>query len=160
MMRWIPLVFSIAISASAFAQTVEVQANPITDADIRLLRQDLQSQKNQIITDTMTFTSTEAAAFWPIYKEYASEQQAIAAKRLDIIIDYAQSLEKMDDSKARDLSQRMFAIDDGSLALKKKYYPRFEKAIGPKRAAKFYQVDNRLNLLITVQLTSEIPLIP
>lgn len=159
-MRWIPLIVSIAISASAFAQAVEVRANPITDADIQLLRQDLQSQKNQIVTDTMTFTEAEAAAFWPVYKEYASEQQAIAAKRLDVIIDYAQSLEKMDDSKARDLSQRMFAIDDGTLALKKKYYPRFEKAIGAKRAAKFYQVDNRLNLLITVQLTSEIPLIP
>jgi hypothetical protein len=150
----------LGLSAPALAQTVEVRAKPITDADVQLLRQDLQAQKNQIITDTMRFTESEGAAFWPVYKEYASEQQAIAAKRLDLVVDYAHSLEKMDDSKARDLSQRMFAVEDGIQALRKKYYPRFEKALGAKRAAKFYQVDNRLNLLIAVQLTSEIPLIP
>jgi hypothetical protein len=150
----------LGLSAPALAQTVEVRAKPITDADVQLLRQDLQAQKNQIITDTMRFTESEGAAFWPVYKEYASEQQAIAAKRLDLVVDYAHSLEKMDDSKARDLSQRMFAVEDGIQALRKNYYPRFEKALGAKRAAKFYQVDNRLNLLIAVQLTSEIPLIP
>jgi hypothetical protein len=154
------LVFILGLCAPALAQTVEVRAKPITDADIQLLRQDLQAQKNQIITDTMTFNESEAAAFWPIYKEYASEQQGIAAKRLDLILDYARSLENLDDKKARDLSQRMFAIEDETQALRKKYYPRFEKALAAKRAAKFYQVDNRLNLLIAVQLTSEIPLIP
>jgi len=151
---------ALMLSIPAFAQTVEVRANPITEADVQLLRQDLQSQKNQIIKDTMTLTPEEAAAFWPVYNRYASEQQALAAKRLDVIIDYAQSLEKMDDSKARDLSQRMFAIEDETHTLKTKYFSRFEKALGSKRAAKFYQVDNRLNLLIAVQLTSEIPLIP
>jgi hypothetical protein len=34
------------------------------------------------------------------------------------------------------------------------------KALGAKRAAKFYQVDNRLSLMIDVQLTDNIPLIP
>jgi hypothetical protein len=160
MKTWKALVLILGLSAQALPQTVEVRANPITDADVQLLRQDLQAQKNQIITDTMTFTESEAAAFWPVYKEYASQQQAIAAKRLDVILDYARSLEKMDDSKARDLSQRMFAIEDETQALRRKYYPRFEKALAAKRAAKFYQVDNRLNLLIAVQLTSEIPLIP
>jgi len=150
----------LGLSAPALSQTVEVKAKPITDADIQLIRQDIQAQKNQIITDTMTFTESEAAAFWPVYKEYASDQQAIAAKRLALIIDYAQSLEKLDDSKARDLSQRMFGIEDDTQSLRKKFYPRFEKALGAKRAAKFYQVDNRLSQAINFQLASEIPLIP
>ena len=160
MKAWKAFFSVIALSVPTFSQTVEVRADPITDADIQLMRQDLQKQKNQIITDTMTFSDSEASAFWPVYKEYASEQHTIAAKRFDVIIDYAKSLEKMDDSKARDLSNRLFAVDDETLALRKKYYPRFEKALGAKRAAKFYQVDNRLSLLINVQLSSEVPLIP
>jgi Spy/CpxP family protein refolding chaperone len=160
MQIWKLFVWIMVLSAPALTQTVEVKAKPLTDADIQLLRQDLQSQKNQIITDTMSFTESEAAAFWPVYKEYASAQQAIAAKRLNLIVDYAQNLGSLDDNKARDLSQRMFAIEDDTQALRKKYYPRFEKALGAKRAAKFYQVDNRLSMLINVQLTSEIPLIP
>jgi hypothetical protein len=34
------------------------------------------------------------------------------------------------------------------------------KALGAKRAAKFYQVDNRLSLMVNLQLAAAIPLIP
>jgi len=38
--------------------------------------------------------------------------------------------------------------------------PKFMKAPGAKRAAKFYQVDTRPSLIVAPQLTSAIPLIP
>ena len=160
MEMWKAFVLIVVLSAPAFAQTVEVKAKPLSDTDVQLIRQDVQALKNQIITDTMTFTESEAAAFWPVYKEYAAEQHAIGTRRLNLIVDYAQNLEKMDDNKARDLSQRMFGIDDDIQSLRKRYFPRFEKALGAKRAAKFYQVDNRLSLIVNLQLSSEIPLIP
>jgi hypothetical protein len=154
------IVLLAALSTPAVPQTVEVKAKPLTDADVQLIRQDVQAQKDKIIGDTMAFSESEAAAFWPIYKEYAAEQHAIGTKRLSLITDYAQNLDKMDDQKAHDLSQRMLAIDDDIQGLRKKYYPLFEKALGAKRAAKFYQVDNRLSLIVNLQLSSEIPLIP
>ena len=160
MEMWKALLLVMVLSTPAFTQTVEVKAKPLSDADVQLMRQDVQAQKNQIIADTMTFTKSEAAAFWPVYKEYAAEQYAIGTKRLNLIVDYAQNIDKMDDTKAHDLSQRMFVIEDDTQGLRKKYYPRFEKALGAKRAAKFYQVDNRLSLIINLQLSSEIPLIP
>jgi hypothetical protein len=160
MEMWKAFVLIVVLSAPAVAQTVEVKAKPLSEADVQLIRQDVQALKNQIITDTMTFTESEAAAFWPVYKEYAAEQHAIGTRRLNLIVDYAQNLEKMDDNKVRDLSQRMFAIDDDTQGLRKRYVPRFEKALGAKRAAKFYQVDNRLSLIVNLQLSSEIPLIP
>ena len=160
MEMWKALFFVVVLSPPAVSQTVEVKAKPLSEADVQLIRQDVQAQKNQIITDTMAFTASEAAAFWPVYKEYAAEQHAIATKRLDLILDYARNIDKMDDQKAHDLSQRMFAIDDDIQSLRKRYYPRFEKALGAKRAAKFYQVDNRLSLIVNLQLSSEIPLIP
>ena len=160
MRMWKAFAVALSLAPPALTQTVEVKAKPLSDSDIRLMRQDLQMQKNKVITDTMTFSESEAAAFWPVYKEYASDQQAIAAKRLAVIVDYAQSLEKLDDRKAEDLTHRMFAIEDDTQALRKRYYPRFQKALGAKRAAKFYQVDNRLSQMINLQLTSEIPLIP
>jgi hypothetical protein len=149
-----------AMSFSSMSQTSEVHAKPITDADVKLMREDIQSMKTQVITDTMTFNEKEAAAFWPLYKEYAAAQNSIAQKRLALITDYAQSLDKMDDAKARNLTDRLFAIEDETQALRKKYFPRFDKALGAKRAAKFYQVDNRLTQMVNVQLASEVPLIP
>lgn len=150
----------VVLSSMIFAQTADVRAKPITDSDVQLLRQDVQSLKNQVITDTMNFNEKEAAEFWPVYKQYAAAQHSIADKRLAVITDYAQNLDKMDDGKARDLTTRMFAIEDETQTLRKTYFPRFEKALGSKRAAKFYQVDNRLSQMVNLQLASEVPLIP
>jgi Spy/CpxP family protein refolding chaperone len=149
-----------ALSAWIFSQTAEVRAKPLTDTDVQLLRQDIQSIKNQVISDTMNFNDKESAAFWPVYQRYSAAQRAIADKRLAIITDYAQNLDKMDDAKARDLTDRMFAIEDETQALQKQYFARFEQALGAKRTAKLYQVDNRLTQMVNLQLASEIPLIP
>ena len=149
-----------ALCSWTVSQTVDVHAKPITDNDIQLMRQDLQSIKNQVITDTMGLNEKEAAAFWPIYKDYSAAQRSIADKRLGVISDYARNLDKMDDSGARSLTNRMFVIEDETQALRKEYFPRFEKALGAKRAAKFYQVDSRLTKMVDIQLASEIPLVP
>ncbi len=154
------LVVVLFLGVSGLAQEASVQAKPLSDTDISLLRQDVQSAKDTIIKNTMQFTGPEEAAFWPVYKEYAKEQHAIADKRLGVITDYAQHIETMNDATAADLTQRMMQIEADTQALRKAYFPKFEKALGAKRAAKFYQVDNRLTLMIELQLASQVPLIP
>ena len=58
------------------------------------------------------------------------------------------------------MAHRMLGIDDKIVRLRENYWPKFEKAVGAKRAAKFYQVDSRLSLMVNLQLASGIPLIP
>lgn len=151
---------AIMISVSVFAQTATVQAKPLSDDDIRLLREDVQAVKDDVIKHTMQLTSSEDAAFWPVYQEYSKDQRTIADKRLALITEYAQNLDKMDDRKASSLTERLFQVEEDTQALRKQYFAKFEKALGAKRAAKFYQVDNRLTMVMNIQLASEIPLIP
>lgn len=107
----------------------------------------------------MQFTDTESAAFWPIYRDYARDQQVIGDQKVQLIKDYAQNYDSLDDAKANEMVQRMASIENKTLSLRQDYWPKFMKALGAKRAAKFYQVDNRLSLIVTLQLTSAIPLI-
>jgi len=116
----IAVLISVALLSSlvlAQVQTVVVETRPLTDADIQMLRQDIQAQKNQIITDNMQFTATEAAAFRPVYKDYTAAQHTIGDKRQALISDYAASYDKMDDATAHSLAQRMLAIDDDTQVL-------------------------------------------
>jgi Spy/CpxP family protein refolding chaperone len=151
--------FALLIVAAS-AQTSDASAKPLTDSDIQLLRSDVQAGKNEIILATMQFTEAESAAFWPVYRDYARDQQLIGDKRVQLIKDYAKDYDSMNDAKARDMVQRMINIEDETLNLREDYWPKFMKALGAKRAAKFYQVDNRISLIINLQLTSSIPLIP
>ncbi len=162
-MRKLLGVFILCIPFIPYALAQDAQANsqpsPISDSDIQLLRSDVQAGKNQIITDTMAFNDQQSTAFWPIYRDYARDQQVIGDDRVKLIKDYAAHYDSMDDATAQDLAQRMFDIDARTLKLRKDYWPKFEKALGAKQAAKFYQVDNRLTLIINLQLTDVIPLI-
>ncbi len=153
-------VFILCNTASLVAQTAEVSAKPLTDSDIASLRQDLTKSKMDVISGSMELTKPESDAFWPVYREYANEQNAINAKRLDVIHEYARALENLDSAKAHELTVRLMNIDDELISLKQKYLSKFEAAVGGKRAAKFYQIDNRLTLLINLQLANEIPVIP
>jgi hypothetical protein len=146
--------------SSALSQTVEVSAKPITDADIQLLRSDVQAQKNQLIAHNMQFTDSESAAFWPVYRDYSRDQSAIGDERVQLIKDYAQHYDTLDDAKADNMTQRLLNIEAKVVNLRQQYWPKFVKALGAKRAAKFFQVDNRLTLLVNLQLVSEIPLVP
>ena len=144
-----------------FAQTTANASAPgLADNDIQLLRSDIQADKNTIIAHTMQFTDAESTAFWPVYRDYARDQQAIGDKRLQLIKDYAQSYDSMDDNKAKDLVQRMINIEDETLNLREDYWPKFMKALGARRAARFYQVDNRLTLMVNLQIAANVPLVP
>jgi len=163
-MRMLSIVCSalvlLCVSALAQTQTVDAAVKPLSDTDIQLLRSDVQAGKNEIIADTMKFTDAESTAFWPIYRDYAHDQQVIGDDRVQLIKDYAQNYDSLDDNKAKDMVQRMINIEDKTLNLREDYWPKFMKALGAKRAAKFYQVDNRISLIINIQLSANIPLIP
>jgi hypothetical protein len=132
---------------------------PVTDDDIAVLRQDVQADKTEIITRNMQFTEDQSKAFWPVYRNYAHEQQVIGDQRVALIKDYAANYDSMDDAKAQSYIERALKFDSDSLQLRKTYVSRFEKVIGAKQTAKFYQVDNRLSLLVSVQLAALLPII-
>jgi hypothetical protein len=132
---------------------------PLTDDDIAVLRQDVQADKTDIITRSMQFTEEQSKAFWPVYRNYAHDQQVIGDQRVALIKDYAANYDHIDDPTAQSYIKRAFKFDDDNLKLRKSYESKFEKAIGAKQTAKFYQVDNRLSLLVNLQLASLLPII-
>lgn len=142
------------------AQQGEVKGSVITDADIQVFRSDLQATKDDIVAHTMQFTDSESQAFWPVYRDYVHAFQPIADRRVQLIKDYANWSDSIDDAKATDLVQRSAAIDADISSLRQSYWPKFSKALGPKRAMRFYQVDYRLGLIVSVQLSAGIPLVP
>ena len=76
-----------------------------------------------------------------------------------LIKEYVQSYDTMTDAQANDFMNRSAAIDQQFSALLTKYVPIFEKVISPKKTARWYQIDRRMDLLINVQLAANIPIV-
>jgi hypothetical protein len=156
--RVLGLLAVVSVASVTLAQTTTTAQAGI-DSDIALLRSDIQAQKTDVITHTMVFTDEQSKAFWPLYREYSTKQQAIGDQRVSVLKDYAASYDTIDDAKADELEGRILKFDEARTKLKAEYYPKFKKAIGAKQAAKFFQVDNRLSLILDLQIASSIPII-
>jgi len=124
-----------------------------------LLRQDLSTKKVALITDVMQFTDAEAEVFWPLYREYDFERQKIGDELLKLIKNYAKNFQKLTDEKATELMNKNLDLKGEKNNLNIIYFRKFSNVIAPARAAKFMQVMNQIDLVIDVQLASQIPLI-
>ena len=129
------------------------------EAYIELLRSDVKTQKVAIITEVMQFTNEEAEVFWPVYREYDFEQTKLGDARIELIKDYAENYETMTDQKAKEMVDGALTLQGKRIKLKKKYFKKFDKVLPSKTVAKFFQLENQINLLIDLQIASELPFI-
>jgi hypothetical protein len=145
---------------AAYAQQAQAKA-PGADVDklVELMRKDVRAQKADIVGKTMSFDAAQAAAFWPLYKQYETERQALGNERLAVIQDLAEHFDTLNDAKAKGLLERSFAIEDKRLALERKWKDEMLKVLPAKTVARFFQVETRLNNLINLEISSQIPLV-
>ena len=134
-------------------------SNNVPDRDIEMLRADLRAQRKQITAENMTLTADEATKFWPIFDQYRHEAIKPNDERWALIKDYAANYNTMTEAQAQDYITRSTAVDQQLLALRMKYVPVFEKVISPKKTALWYQIDRRIDLLINLQLSTQIPMV-
>ena len=128
-------------------------------AYVELLRRDIRVQKVALITELMQFTETEDALFWPIYREYEIEQGRIYDVRLGLIETYAASYTKLTDAQADRLVGQWLDLESRRTALKKKYYEALKAKLTPRLAARAVQIEHQLDLLVDLQVASELPVI-
>lgn len=157
-------VFSPKISAQAVpsaqsATTGSKSPQNVSDQDIALLRQDIRSQKKQLIAANLTLTDTEATKFWPLYDQYTAELTKIYDTKYALIKEYATNWGSVTDEQATSLIKRSLATDDAIAQLRIKYVPIFGQVLPGKKVATFFQLDRRLSNLIDLQLASQIPLV-
>jgi hypothetical protein len=144
-------------AAKAPADPAKVRAE--IDKAIEAMRKDARAGKSDILGKTMQLDSTQAAAFWPLYKQYEAELATVNNDRLAIIQDLAEHFDALDDAKAKALLDRQVAYEEKKFALIKKYKDEMLKVLPAKTVARFLQVDSRLNKLAELAVASEIPLV-
>jgi hypothetical protein len=149
----------VAASQIAMTDSALYAEEAISSSDFELLRSDIRTKKMTLIAERMEFSGKEADAFWPIYRKYEVELAAINDKRVALLKDYLQSHKTLDDAKAREIAQGVFDVDQRTLDLRKKYFEEMSGAVSPKTAARFLQLERRIQQLVDVQIASQFPVI-
>jgi hypothetical protein len=154
------LLFGLLLAGGSLAaQTYSTPLPTVNDKDVALLRQNLQAESKKLITKNMQLTDSEAAAFWPLYNEYAAEVRKVNDTRFALVKQYAQIYKTMNGQEADSLIRLLAEADEAIISLRLQYLPKFEQALPGTKAALFMQLDRRLDNLFNVQVASQLPAI-
>ena len=130
----------------------------VTDADIALLRKDLRAAKMQVIGENMSLSDEEGQKFWPVYNHYVKDLVEVNNQKYALLKQYAEMWETMSDQDAMIYVRHWLEADGQAQALRLKYVPVVSQVLPGRKAATFFQLDRRLNMIIDLQLFSQIPL--
>ncbi|HJT22464.1 MAG TPA: hypothetical protein VJ746_18470 [Nitrospira sp.] len=134
-------------------------AESTPNTDFELLRSDIRTKKMTLLAEQMEFSGKEADAFWPIYRKYEVELAAINDRKVALLKEYLQAHQTLDETKANEIANGVFEVDQKTLDLRRKYFQEVSQAVSAKTAARFLQLERWLQQLVDVQLASGFPLI-
>lgn len=157
-----PLAFAQAPAPGQEAKPQEAkpqEAKPDVTSDIELTRAVIQIKRQAFVTRAMDLKEAEAQAFWPLYRDYRTEMFKVNDRYVTALGTYLDNYDNLSDQLADKLLNEYLSIEKARLDVKAKYVPRFRKVMPSKKVARFFQVDNKLDVLINAELASEIPLV-
>jgi hypothetical protein len=152
------IVLTLATPAPVLPQTADDQEMNIRSY-IELIRSDLKTNKMAVTAKVMQLNEADGAKFWPIYREYDAELTKLGDARLAMIREYTERYEQLTDKDAHSLALQALDLESKRTHLKRKYYQKFESALSARTAARFFQVENQLLMLIDLQVASILPVV-
>jgi Spy/CpxP family protein refolding chaperone len=142
------------------AGTAGVLAQATETDQLEQLRTEIQADRQAVVAANLGLTDAEGAAFWPVYREYRGELAGKVGDRMQKLIqDYAKVYDTATNEQAKAMVDEMMSIRGAELKVKESYLPKFRKVIPETKVARFLQIENKIDALITLGLAADIPLI-
>lgn len=136
-----------------------VNAQFFKESDVDIYKKDVAKQAESIVKENLDLTKDQAKIFWPIYNEYHKKTDAVLDEELKVLEDYLMNYYILDDEKAKELVVKSINLKIKRIDLQKEYLSKMAEVLPATVVGKFYQIDNRINLMINQQSTDRIPLV-
>ena len=154
-MRFGPL--AIALLVTALTPSVQAQDAGLASDEQILLKQ-VNTNKKEVYAANLGLTEEESAKFWPIYDEYEAKLKPLQDRFLANLNTFAEKYDTLSEDDAAAVLKEKMAIEKEGAALKQKYTAKIAKALPPKKALRYAQLETRVQNLVQRNVYSLIPL--
>lgn len=152
--RILPIVFSFLVAFGA-AESAIAQ----TEADvIETVRAQISANRKALVAANLALSEEESAGFWPLYREFHNERDALADRRMTMLLDFRDNFDDLTDEKSKQIINDYFRLQNDLLKLKKKYAKKFGKVLSAKRTLRYLQIEAKMDAIIESELTQVVPL--
>lgn len=154
------LAASIAVAAdSPRAQAAAPAASTIDQTPLALMRADIDNQKTKVIARNLPLTGDEAAKFWPLQREFELDLGRLNDRKIALLDRYASTYGAIGDRDARELVRQRLDLEEQVVALKRAWFEKFTRVLPATTVMRFFQIENRLELALDLQVHGALPLI-
>ena len=148
------------LTACALALPLAAQAQAKIDfTDIPALRAAAKTDKKALVAATLQLTEAEAKAFWPIYDNYQRSRDAADRQRVRAIESVIATDKPISDAYARDLAKDLTEADEAEIRARRTMQNKLMRALPPKKAFQYLQLENKLRAIQAYDLAAAMPLL-
>ena len=151
--------FVLTVIALCLTVVPEAWAQFEDDRAVQLTRSAIQAERQAILAANLELTEKESAVFWPLYQEYRDALESAISTRVELLNEYFASYETLTDKEAIALLDKHIAWEKELLKVQGEYAKKMSRALPGKTVAKFFQIENKMDIIIEYELAGEIPLI-
>lgn len=148
-----------SLLALAALLAVPAVASAQAATDIAVTKQQVQTQRQQIVAQNLPLTDAQATKFWPLYQEYRLAVGKLADQRIALITTPT-AADTATDKEIQDRLTKWVSIGGQYAKLQGDWIKKFQPVLGARGTLRFYQIETRLDLIIQAAMASEIPLAP
>jgi hypothetical protein len=134
-------------------------AGEAATANLDVLRDTIRANRKALVAASLTLTDAEAKDFWPLYDKYEGELKGVNDRLVTLIQSYTGNYKTLTDEQAKTIAEGYLAVEEDRAKVRRTYFGDFTKVLPGKKAARFYQIENKMDAVIRYDLASEIPVV-
>ena len=82
----------------------------------------------------------------------------VGDKRLAVIVDYANNVDRMTDPLAKQLLDRSFSVEKEFTRTRERYVKKFRRILPDIKVVRLMQLENRMDIAVDARIAQDIPL--
>lgn len=125
----------------------------------QITKEAMRANKKALVAHNMNLTPDQEKIFWPMYDEYQVEINKLMADREAVVQKFSINYNNMSDQMASQLLDDEITLEKKEVEIRKSLINKFEKSFPPKVVARYFQIENKVDMAIMADASSQIPLV-
>ena len=148
------LVLFVIFVGAAFGASAQTE-----DSSIKLARSAVETERQELLAANLELGEALRDVFWPLYTEYRSAVNKILDAKVEFYERFFSSYETLSDTEALTLLDEHFEFKQQLLDVQKTYSKKMRAVLPGRIVARFFQIENKMDIIVDYEMTGEFPLI-
>ena len=143
---------------AATGSPVSAQGNAADGTDLQALRAAVKVDRKAFVASTLQLTDAEAKKFWPLYEKFQRELDVPHREYALAVRDYVAAENAMTDANAARLTRSVLAASVTESKMREKHFKEVSKVLPGIKAARYIQIENKIQAIQRYETAKAIPL--